>query len=75
MINKYNELTETEICVVGYVPVKSPSIAGFNEINNYPDALIPKNNFSVKNFWGRFYHFSKISYLVLKSIAKEITNL
>lgn len=43
-----NELTETEICVVGYVPVKSPSIAGFNEINNYPDALIPKNNFSVK---------------------------
>ena len=43
-----NELSETEIGIVGYVPVKSPSIAGFNEINNYPDAVIPKNTFSVE---------------------------
>ena len=43
-----NELIETEIGVVGYVPVKRPSIAGFNEINNYPDAVIPTNTFSVQ---------------------------
>ena len=40
-------LTETEIGVVGYVHVKKPSIAGFNEINYYPDPILPQNSFTV----------------------------
>ena len=40
-------ITETEIGVVGYVHVKKPSIAGFNEINYYPDPILPQNNFTV----------------------------
>lgn len=41
-------LTETEIGVIDYVHVKKPSIAGFNEINYYPDPVLPQNTFTVE---------------------------
>lgn len=41
-------ITETEIGIVDYIHVKKPSIAGFNEINYYPDPILPQNTFTVE---------------------------